>query len=292
MPFSLALSLTVLVSIGSFALGSRWYLRNGKKLKLNYQVLVTSFWGLVIAVLLLECICFSQNPSDVLPVRCILAGLLGVCTGWIVGIWITPLSRSESTTFGKYWTAIGVGSGFTLKWAIDQVREPNHLAWLRANWLVAVVFAIAGLMTLAAAYNARAYNNSLDVFLRDEPGNEDVTAKDPVTIRTSGKASFYACVSGPSDPDCRWIVVPDNPGDVGFGSVDEHGLFTAGTIQGEGRIIAFNLEDPTLSNFITVKVAVPAQQHPALQKDGGGKTAAAVPDPNQRQTMPDGAKAA
>lgn len=62
-------------------------------------------------------------------------------------------------------------------------------------------------------------------------------------------ATFYATVNGPSDPLCSWEVIP-----ASLGSVDKEGLFTAGANTAVGRVTAFNLEDPTLSNYIDVEV--------------------------------------
>ncbi|MGI4854898.1 MAG: hypothetical protein ACRYF4_12735 [Janthinobacterium lividum] len=72
---------------------------------------------------------------------------------------------------------------------------------------------------------------------------------DFVEIKVNTAAAFYATCVGPSDPLTRWEVIPSS-----LGVVDAFGLFTASLIAGSGKIIAFNVEDPTLSNAIAVKV--------------------------------------
>lgn len=119
--FSHLIILTCLVCLAAFGAGCWLYVEYKKKFKINLATVTSIFWSLVVGVLLIECVFYWQQEEIRIPAM--LAGLAGASIGWLLGMWISPMGRTESTKFAKYWTAIGVGSGFTLKWALDHVVD-------------------------------------------------------------------------------------------------------------------------------------------------------------------------
>jgi hypothetical protein len=120
MKFVTSLILIIFATLGALVLCTWLYYKFKKKLKLNLATLISIFWGIVIAVLLLDGIFYTKCLT--LQIQALLAGLGGASLGWLIGMWISPMGKSESTKFGKYWTAIGVGSGFSAKWVLDKIN--------------------------------------------------------------------------------------------------------------------------------------------------------------------------
>ena len=232
---------TVLLAVVGFPV----YLRYKLQYKLNPEVIFGVFFGMVAAVLVVHSIVFiSTYPTQIYGE---LASLAGASLGWLIGMWLSPIGSTESTKFSKYWTAIGVGSGFTLKWAMERVSGSSE--WIKGHPAVCLLFAVPLLVTTAAVYNRRAYEDSLTIAPRKPLPISTAVTDDFVEVKVNTSAVFYTTCVGPSDPLTRWEVIP-----ASLGVVDALGLFTAAAVAGSGKITAFNVEDPTLSNAIAVKV--------------------------------------
>ena len=245
MSYTSSLIRLLAVTVLCIAVGFPLYLRYKAEYRLNPAVVFGVFFGIVAALLLVHALLFWPGSSSQIYAE--LACLSGASLGWLLGMWLSPMGSNESTKFASYWTVIGVGSGFTAKWAFDRVVL--HAGWFADHAFVSTLFAVAMLVTTAAVYNSRAYEQSLSLAPRKPLASTTVLNGNVVEIHAGTVAEFYAATVGPADPLCRWEVLPGT-----LGRVDSAGVFTAGAVTGEGRITAFNLEDPTLSNAIAIKV--------------------------------------
>jgi hypothetical protein len=112
------------------------------------------------------------------------------------------------------------------------------------------LFIISCFITLAVVYNSRAYNKLLEVHIKgDKPEMQDGAIKVPLT----GSTTFYAEVVGPSDPAVIWDV---SPVDTAKYKVDsELGVLTTLGSAAKCKLIATNIEDPTLSNSVDINIS-------------------------------------
>lgn len=242
---SLVLLLTIVVVL--LLVGLPLYEKFKHALKLKAVVVTGFFFGIVGGLLLVHSIVFWPTAHEQIYAE--LACLSGSSIGWLLGMWLSPMGANEGTKFSKYWTAIGVGSGFTIKWAMDRIVE--HAGWVASHAFISTLFAVAFLVTTAAVYNSRAYEDGLTIAPRT-PLPEHTTLKgETVAVKADTVAVFYAAVVGPNDPMSKWGVFPES-----LGTIDDLGVFRAAATAGTGRITAFNLEDPTLSGCIQVEVFV------------------------------------
>lgn len=234
----------VLVLLGA---GFPLYEKYKHPLKLKAAVITGIFFGMVGGLLLVHAIMFW--PGSMEQIYAELSCLSGASLGWLLGMWLSPLGANESSKFSKYWTAIGVGSGFTIKWAMDRIVE--HAGWIVGHAFLSVLFAVAFLVTTAAVYNSRAYEDALTIAPRSPLAEYTTIKGETIAIKAGTTAVFYAAVVGPNDPLSRWSVFPDT-----LGAINDLGVFHASATAGMGRITAFNVEDPTLSGCIQVEVFV------------------------------------
>ncbi len=245
MSYTTSLLSIVIVTVVLAAVGFPFYLRYRAQYRLNPAVIFGVFFGMVAAVLVVHSILFFRDyPTEIYGE---LAGLSGASLGWLIGMWLSPMGSTEGSKFSKYWTAIGVGSGFTLKWAMERVSEASP--WIKSHPAICLLFAVSLLVTTAAVYNSRAYEDSLTIAPRKPLAITTAVTGDFVEVKVNTAAAFYTACVGPSDPLTRWEVIPDS-----LGSIDAMGIFAAAHVAGTGKITAFNVEDPTLSNSIAVKV--------------------------------------
>lgn len=242
---SLVLLLTATVLL--LLVGVPLFEKYKQSLKLKSEVVAGYFFGIVGALLLVHAILYW--PGAQAQIAAELAALAGSSLGWLIGMWLSPMGTGESTKFAKYWTAIGVGSGFTIKWAMD--RAAQHAGWFLDHAFISTLFTVALVVTTAAVYNSRAYRDALTIAPRKPLPDDIVITGDTVEMKAGRTTEFYAAVTGPNDPLSRWDVFP-----ASLGMITAEGVFTAGAAAGEGRITAFNLEDPTLSGVINIKVLV------------------------------------
>ncbi|MGI4757522.1 MAG: hypothetical protein ACRYGF_11825 [Janthinobacterium lividum] len=247
MSYNRSLVLLLLLVICLLAVGFPLYEKYKRQLKLKAAVLTGVFFGIVGGLLLVHAIIYW--PGAQAQIYAELACLSGASIGWLLGMWLSPLGANESSKFAKYWTAIGVGSGFTIKWVMDRVAD--HTGWLVNHAFISTLFIVALVVTMASVYNSRAYEDSLTIAPRS-PLPEYTTLKgDTVAVKAGTQATFYAAVFGPNDPLSKWGVFPDS-----IGQIDDLGVFKASPNAGSGRITAFNVEDPSLSGCIQVEVFV------------------------------------
>lgn len=239
---SLMLLLTVVVVL--LMVGVILFTRYNHTFKLKGAVLTGSFFGIVGALLLMHAILYW--PAAEARIFAELAVLAGSSLGWLIGMWLSPMTTTETTKFAKYWTAIGVGSGFTLKWAIDHITE--YKGWIASHAFVSTLFCVALVASTAAVYNTRAYNDTLVIAPR-KPLPPTMTVGASVQVKLGSTAAFYAAVIGPNDPLSKWDIFPPS-----LGTITGEGVFTACS-PGVGRITAFNIEDPSLSCSLAVEVS-------------------------------------
>ena len=236
------LTLTVILLCAGLYL----YEKYKQSLRLKLPVVTGCFFGVSGGLLLVHAILYWPGAQEQIYGE--LACLSGCSLGWLIGMWLSPMGTTESTKFAKYWTAVGVGSGFTIKWAMDRVVA--HAGWFAAHAFISVLFAVALVVTTAAVYNSRAYNDSLTIAPRQPLLDGTTISGGAIRVQAGKHAALYAAVVGPNDPLTRWAVFPAE-----LGSVGDDGIFHAGDTPGRGRISAFNVEDPTLSGCIEVVVS-------------------------------------
>ena len=213
---SLVLLLTAVIVL--LLAGIFLYEKFKRALKLKSAVVTGFFFGIVGGLLLVHAILFWPGAQEQIYAE--LACMSGSSVGWLLGMWLTPLGANEGTKFSKYWTAIGVGSGFTIKWAMDRVVE--HTGWLLGHAFISILFTVAFLVTTVAVYNSRAYEDALTIAPRS-PLPEYTTLKgETVAVKADTVAVFYAAVVGPNDPMSRWGVFPES-----LGTINDLGVFHA-----------------------------------------------------------------
>lgn len=233
-------SIVVLLIIGLFL-----FEEYKRALRLKAAAVTGYFFGIVGALLLVHAILYSTRAQA--QVFAELAALAGSSVGWLIGMWLSPMGTTESTKFTKYWTAIGVGSGFTLKWAIDHVAQ--YRGWIADHAFISVLFAVALIVTTAAVYNSRAYTDAVVIAPRKPLPSTTETDGDAIKVTAGSSVALYAAVSGTNDPLAKWDVFPPS-----LGAVTQDGLFTAAGAPGSGRVTAFNIEDPSLSCALPIEV--------------------------------------
>lgn len=139
MSYNSSLVLLLAVTLLLFLIGLPLFEKYKRTLKLKAAVVTGYLFGLVGALLLVHAILYW--PGAQMQIAAELAALAGSSVGWLIGMWLSPMGTTESTKFTKYWTAIGVGSGFTLKWAIDHVAQ--YRGWIADHAFISVLFAVA-----------------------------------------------------------------------------------------------------------------------------------------------------
>ncbi len=245
MSYNKSLVLLLAATVVLLVIGLPLFEEYKQQLKLKATVVTGYFFGVVGALLLVHAILYWPGAEPQIAAE--LAALAGSSLGWLIGMWLSPMGTQETTKFTKYWTAIGVGSGFTLKWAIDHVAQ--YRGWIADHAFISALFIIALVVTTAAVYNARAYTDALVIAPRNPLPSTANTDGDTVNVKTGSSVALYAAVSGPNDPLAKWDVFP-----ASLGSIAADGVFTAAATPGSGRITAFNVEDPSLSNALDVEV--------------------------------------
>lgn len=239
-----SLIIYLLFVVAGLAALSYYYERYRLEKKLSAAVIFSSFWAIVAGGLILWIMTVGYRSLDEF-VQSFLASLGGAALGWLLGMYISPIGTSEATAFQKYGTALaGVLSGYTLKSAIDFAM--NHRTLLRAHWLPLELFAICTVLSVGAVYNSRAYDNKLlEVHVK---GDNPTLINGAVQLAPSATAAFYAKVIGPGDPAVAWDVFPVNPAKY---TIDrDTGILTTLASASSCKLIATNLEDPSLSNFL------------------------------------------
>jgi hypothetical protein len=243
--YNWSLVIIFVVAVLALAVGFHYFRLYSAQYRIKPTVAAGIYFSLLVAVMLVHSILFW--PEKQTQIYAELACLSGASLGWLIGMWLSPVGSQESTKFSRYWTAIGVGSGFTIKWGIDKLA--GKIIWFEQHAFISMLFVIALLISTAAVYYSRAYDDFLTIAPRVPLAASTVINGDNVEIKAGTAAQFYAAVNGPNDPLSIWQVFPGT-----LGQIDATGLFTAGTATGPGRITAFNLEDPTLSNSIAIQI--------------------------------------
>jgi hypothetical protein len=243
--YNWSLIVIFVLAVVALGIGFHYFRLYSTQYRLKPTVAAGIYFSQLVAIMLVHAILFwPTRPQQIFSE---LACLAGASLGWLIGMWLSPVGAQESTKFSRYWTAIGVGSGFTIKWAIDKLVD--KAPWFREHAFASILFAIALLTTTAAVYYSRAYDDFLTIAPRVPLAATTAINGDTIAINAGTAAQFYAAVNGPNDPLSIWQVFPST-----LGQIDATGLFTAGANTGAGRITAFNLEDPTLSNSIAIQV--------------------------------------
>lgn len=245
MSYNSSLVLLLAIALALLVTGFALFEKYKRALKLQAVVVTGYFFGVVGALLLVHAILYWPGAQQQIAAE--LAALAGSSLGWLIGMWLSPMGTSESTKFTKYWTAIGVGSGFTLKWAIDHVTQ--YRGWIADHAFISALFTVALVVTTAAVYNSRAYNNAVVIAPRQPMPSTVQIDGTAIKVTAGSTVALYAAVAGPNDPLAKWDIFPPS-----LGTVTQDGMFVAGDKPGSGRITAFNVEDPSLSCALPVEV--------------------------------------
>ena len=232
----------------------------------SWGVIVTTFWALLAAALLLWIAWSSDTNERRVQIG---LGLVGGAAGWLLGILLSPQTAAEQEAFGTYRTAlIGVASGFFVAKAtplIEFLLTPASYT-TSTFLLVRVAFFLASvLLTTIGAYTARS----------NAPGQVKIMA--PKEIRYNGDAyelppekpfTFAARVNHATNTAVQWTIDPRDPRDTGA-SISE-GVFKYSKPLSKGQsveldIVAFSLADKRNTDRVRVRVVNPPPAPPATE---------------------------
>jgi hypothetical protein len=186
----------------------------------NAAMLFSVFWAIAIAVLMLLLI-FAL--PDVEPGYGVLSGIAGGVIGWLLGIYISPEDTSEQKKFAKIGTAIiALFSGYTLKVAIDWLSKDASKEYR----IYCGLFALSGLVCMAAVYNTRAYGNK-GVRISFPGTAADPKDKQKVLTTIPADIQFAASARGVPDTSVTWEIVPKPGGIANVNATLVNGHFLA-----------------------------------------------------------------
>jgi hypothetical protein len=239
----------------------------------SWGVIVTTFWALLAAALLLS-IAWSSDANE-RRVQ-IGLGLVGGAAGWLLGILLSPQTAAEQEAFGTYRTAlIGVASGFFVAKAtplIDYLLTPANYTTSPALLVRVAFFVAAVLLTTIGAYTARS----------NAPGHVKIIA--PKEIRYNADAyeltpenpfTFAARVNHATNTGVQWTIDPRDPRDTAA-SISE-GVFKYSKPLSKGQsaeldIVAFSLADKRNTDRVRIRVINPPPATETTQQAKAGET--------------------
>jgi hypothetical protein len=200
--------------------------------------------------LIMLLLAFSFLPDYDRTRLAIMLEMSGACIGWILGMFLSPKSASEQQTFLSAKTAlVGIISGYVLskmQTALDKAVADGKILNLNSLSL-ALVFFVPLMLSTAAVYNVRAYQ---DLNVKITVGKGDIQTKTDGTIteysiQLSKKSQFVAEARFPTNTAVAWSLDPPD----GHGSINSNtGEYTAPSeMPGDARvdIVATSLGDKT-----------------------------------------------
>jgi hypothetical protein len=207
--------------------------------------------------------------------------MFGAGIGWILGMFLSPKSASEQQTFLSAKTAlVGIISGYALskiQTAFDKAIADGRLLNLN-NLSLALVFFVPLMLSTAAVYNVRAYQD-LNVKISVGAGDIQIKTDGAVTeysIQTSKKSQFVAEARFPTNTAVIWSLDPAD----GHGSINPNtGEYSAPTQMPDDPkldIVATSLGDKTkvsrlpltlISQKAAAGVGTPPAKQPGPSRD-------------------------